>query len=264
MSKRVHIGCLLHIRRLVGTRSVAPIASHRTQIHPTPTTTITTDDTAAAAATAFAGHVHDHPFFPPPPHDGAPWHMTKHTGEEEIVVYSSNSNYSDGAGGGMGGAPLVLCKNAQTGEDVADFYRRDNPLVRFNRAGAVGARCLPPARCVCVCVCVCVIDHGREVGLGLMDPNRNGPLVPPLLITPFLPLALKAGRRPVCWRAVVTPSCRRSSRRRRRRRQRTRRTRRAAAGARLGVEWGSRWWCGGGVDALGWGCVYVHMCSRED
>lgn len=48
------------------------------------------------------------------------------------------------AGDTVGG---LLC-NAQMSEDVADFYRRDNPLVRFNRAGAVGARCLPPAWCV--------------------------------------------------------------------------------------------------------------------
>lgn len=109
------------------------------------------------AATTIASHLHDHPF--PPAHDGgggarahghaaAPWHVTKHTGEEEIMVYNYAGDGGFGGGGGGGGAPLVLRKNAQTGEDVADFYRRDNPLVRFNRAGAVGARCLPPARCV--------------------------------------------------------------------------------------------------------------------
>ena len=51
---------------------------------------------------------------------------------------------SGGGGGGGGGGGLVLC-NAQASEDVSDFYRRDNPLIRFNRAGALGARCLPPA-----------------------------------------------------------------------------------------------------------------------
>lgn len=77
------------------------------------------------------------PYPHPPPHPPPP-------PLEEEETLPLHPYPATTAGDGSGGGGLVLC-NAQASEDVSDFYRRDNPLIRFNRAGALGARCLPPA-----------------------------------------------------------------------------------------------------------------------
>lgn len=82
-------------------------------------------------------HLHPHPH---------PHQQQQYEEEETLPFHPYYHPYAAAAAAHDG---LVLC-NAQASEDVADFYRRDNPLIRFNRAGALGARCLPPAWCVLV------------------------------------------------------------------------------------------------------------------
>lgn len=89
------------------------------------------DDASVATGAAPLLHLYD---------SSHQWHGSKDVGGEEVIIHADPSSSSS-----LGGGGLVLLCNAQSSEDVADFYRRDNPFVRFNRAGAIGARCLPPA-----------------------------------------------------------------------------------------------------------------------